>query len=128
MRRLETIVFENLVVSGMAKNHSLAGDVLDCGFHEIRRQLEYKAPMRGGRMMTADRFFPSTQIYSCCDAHSGPKGREELHVERWVCSECGAEHDRDGNAAINLRTLGVAEARRLPRPPAANVTALVCSS
>jgi hypothetical protein len=39
-----------------------------------------------------------------------PKGREEMHVEEWICSECGAEHRRDGNAAINLRKLGTAGA------------------
>jgi putative transposase len=48
-RRFETVVLEDLNVSGMAKNHSLAGAVLDCGFGEIRRQFEYKQAMRGGR-------------------------------------------------------------------------------
>jgi putative transposase len=109
-RRFETIVIENLNVSGMAKNHSLAGSVLDCVFYEIRRQLQYKATMRGGRIVIADRFFPSTQICSDCGCLSGPKGREELHVEQWICSECGAEHDRDINAAINLEKLGRATA------------------
>jgi putative transposase len=109
-RRFETIVIEDLNVSGMAKNHSLAGAVLDCGFHEIRRQLQYKATMRGGRILLADRFYPSTQICSCCGAFSGPRGREEMHIERWICSECGAQHERDANAAINLRKLGLAEA------------------
>jgi transposase len=70
--------------------------------------------MRGGRIMTADRSFPSTQICWCCDAQSGPNGREELQVERWGCSERGAGYDDDANAAINRRKLapGVAEARR----------------
>ena len=107
-RRFETIVIEDLNVSGMAKNHSLAGAVLDCGFHEIRRQLEYKAAMRDGRVVIADRFYPSTQACSNCGCITGPKGRDELHIERWVCCECGAEHTRDGNAAINLRNLGLA--------------------
>jgi putative transposase len=110
-RRFETIVIEDLNVSGMAKNHSLAGAVLDCGFGEIRRQFEYKQAMRGGRVVVAGRFLPSTQICSCCGCLTGPKGREELHVERWICSECGAEHERDANAAINLRKLGTAGAK-----------------
>jgi putative transposase len=108
--RFETIVIENLNVSGMANNHSLAGSVLDGGFYEIRRQLEYKAAMRGGRVVIADRFFPSTQICSDCGCLSGPKGREQLNVERWICKDCGAEHDRDANAAINLEKLGRATA------------------
>jgi putative transposase len=109
-KRFETIVIENLNMSGMAKNHSLAGSVLDCAFHEIRRQLQYKAMMRGGHIMVADRFFPSTQICSECGCLSGPKGRGELHIEQWTCSECGAEHDRDVNAAVNLEKLGRATA------------------
>ena len=109
-RRFETIVIEDLNVSGMAKNHSLAGAVLDCGFHEIRRQLEYKAKMRGGGILVADRFYPSTQICSCCRSPTGPKGREELDVERWICCQCGTQHKRDANAAINLRRAGLAEA------------------
>jgi putative transposase len=122
-RRFETVVLEDLNVSGMAKNHSLAGAVLDCGFGEIRRQFEYKQAMRGGRVV-----FPSAQICSCCSALTGPKGREELHVERWVCSECGAEHDRDANAAINLRKLGLARAEvtrgdMAPLPVCASVPA-----
>jgi putative transposase len=89
-KRFKTIVIEDLNMSGMAKNHRLAGAVLDCGFHEIRRQLQYKQPMRGGRIVIANRFFPSTQTCSCCDCLTGPKGREGLGVENWVCSECGA--------------------------------------
>jgi putative transposase len=119
--RFETILIEDLNMSGMAKNHSLAGAVVDCGFHEIRRQLLYKATMRGGRILLADRFYPSTQICSCCGAFSGSKGREEMHIERWICRECGAHHERDANAAINLGKLGLAEAEvmggdRVPLP------------
>jgi len=111
IRRFETIVIENLNVSGMVKNHGLAGAVLDCGFHEIRRQLEYKAAMRGGRIVIADRFYPSTQTCSKCGCLTGPKGREELHIEHWICSECGTAHGRDSNAAVVLRKLGLAEPR-----------------
>jgi hypothetical protein len=46
------------------------------------------------RIVVANRFFPSTQMCSCCDAQTGPKGREELDVAQWVCSQCGAAHDR----------------------------------
>jgi Zn-finger protein len=66
--------------------------------------------MRGGRIVIANRFFPSTQACSCCGCLTGPKGREGLGRENWVCSECSAAHTRDGNAAINLRKLGLAEA------------------
>ena len=127
-RQFEVIVVEDLNVSGMAKNHGLAGAVLDCGFHEIRRQLQYKAAMRDGRIVVADRFFPSTQICSRCGCLTGPKGREQLGVERWVCIECGARHERDANAAVNLRKLGTASAEvtrgdMAPLPACASVPA-----
>jgi putative transposase len=101
-RRFETIVTEYLNVSGMAKNH-LAGAVLDCGFHEIRRQLQSKAACGYDRV--ADRFYPTPQICSCRGCLTGPKGREGLSVKRWIC-ECGAEHERDANAAISIRKMG----------------------
>jgi putative transposase len=66
--------------------------------------------MCGGRILLADRFYPSTQICSCCGGFSGPKGREEMHIERWICGECGAHREHDANAAINLGELGLAEA------------------
>jgi putative transposase len=94
--RFETIVIEDLNVSGMAKSHSLAGAVPDYGFGEIRRQFLHKAAMRDGRILVAD-IFPS--ICSCCGCLAAPKRREGLPVERWVCSRCGVEHERDANAA-----------------------------
>jgi transposase len=79
------------------------------GLSEIRLQLQYKAAMRNGRIVLANRSYPSTQICWCCGCLTGPKGREELHIGRWVCVECGAGHTRDSNAAINLRRLGLAK-------------------
>ena len=111
MRRFRTNVIENLNVSGMAKNHSLAAAILDCGFHEIRRQFLYKSQMHDGhRIVIADRFYPSTQTCCLCGSICGPKGRKQMDVERWVCADCGAEHGRDSNAAVVLRSLGVADA------------------
>jgi putative transposase len=89
-RRFETIVIENLNLSGMARtmanpnNHSLAGAGANCGWYEIRRQHEDKAAMRDGRIVIADRFFPSTPICTYCGALTGNKGREKWHVERWI--------------------------------------------
>ena len=101
-RRFQRIVIEDLNVSGMSKNHALAGAVLDGGWYAIRRQLEYKATMRGGRVVVADRFYPSSKTCFSC----GIVGDNLPLSERsWVC-ECGAVHDRDGTAAMNLERLG----------------------
>jgi putative transposase len=75
------------------------------------RTLEAKCVRYGRGFAKVSRWLPSTQPCSTpgCGALSGPKGREQLHVRVWTCTECGAGHDRDANAEINLR----AEGRRI---------------
>lgn len=65
-RRFHTIGIEDLNVRGMVKNRHLARSVADMGFFEFRRQLEYKAAMRGGQIVVADRFYPSSKTCSDC--------------------------------------------------------------
>jgi putative transposase len=97
--RFYTIGIEDLNVSGMVKNRHLSRAISDMGFFEFRRQLEYKAAMRGGIVVIADRFFASSKTCSAC----GKKvDKLPLSVRSWECSTCGASHDRDVNAAINL--------------------------
>lgn len=91
------IVIEDLNVSGMVKNRKLARAVSDVGFYEIRRQLEYKSKLYGNDLIIADRWFPSTKMYSSC----GKKQDIGLSNRRYECS-CGLSIDRDLNAAINL--------------------------
>lgn len=103
-RRFHTIGIEDLNVRGMMRNRHLARSIADMGFFEFRRQLEYKAAMRGGQVVVADRWFPSSKICSCC----GHKQEElSLSVRSWTCPVCGSTHDRDLNAAINLKNMAV---------------------
>jgi len=103
-RRFHTIGIEDLNVKGMVKNRRLARAVADMGFFEFRRQLEYKAAQRGAMIVVADRWYPSSKTCSDC----GHKlDQLPLAVREWVCPECGSIHDRDVNAAINLRNLAV---------------------
>ena len=103
-RRYDTIAVEDLNVSGMVRNRSLARAISDVGWYEFRRQLEYKAAMRGANLVFADRFYASSKLCSEC----GHKAEQmPLSVRHWKCECCGAEHDRDVNAAINLRHLAV---------------------
>ncbi|MCL6599653.1 MAG: transposase [Alicyclobacillus macrosporangiidus] len=91
-------------VKGMMRNRHLARAVGDIGFHEFRRQLEYKVQMRGGRVIVADRWFASSKICSAC----GYKMTDmPLSVRSWTCPDCGTSHDRDLNAAKNLAKLAV---------------------
>lgn len=97
------IVIENLNISGMMKNHKLAGAVANASFYEIKRQLQYKTAWYGGRVVEADRFFPSSKV--CC---SCGRVKEDLTLEdRIYACECGNVIDRDLNASINLEKYGI---------------------
>ena len=105
-RRFHTIGIEDLNVSGMMKNRHLSRAISDMGFFEFRRQLEYKAGMRGGVVVVADRFFASSK--TCSAADCGHKvDKLPLSVREWTCPVCGAVHDRDVNAANNLQEYAV---------------------
>jgi putative transposase len=103
-QRFHTIGIEDLNVKGMLANGRLARAVADMGFYELRRQLAYKAAWRGGQVVVADRWYPSSKTCSGCGHRLVQLA---LCVRRWRCPGCGAEHDRDVNAAINLKNLAV---------------------
>ena len=103
-RRFHTIGIDDLNVRGMVKNRHLARPIADMGFFEFRRQLEYKAAMRGGQVVVADRFYASSKTCSAC----GHKLDDlPLSVREWTCPSCGTVHDRDVNAAVNLKNMAV---------------------
>ncbi|WGZ94808.1 MAG: RNA-guided endonuclease TnpB family protein [Candidatus Thiothrix putei] len=105
-RRFHTIGIENLNVSGMVKNRHLSRAISDMGFFEFRRQLEYKAEMRGAVVVVADRFFASSK--TCSASRCGHKVEKlPLSVREWTCPDCRAVHDRDINAAKNLKKYAV---------------------
>jgi IS605 OrfB family transposase len=101
--RYGTVVVEDLNVAGMVKNRRLARAISDAGFGEIRRQIEYKAVWRGGRVIVADRWFASSKTCSGCDA---VKTKLLLSERTYVCVACGLVIDRDENAAVNLAEYG----------------------
>ena len=103
-RRFYSIGIEDLNVSGMMKNRHLSRAIADMSFYEFRRQLQYKTAMRGGLVVVADRFYPSSKTCSVCGykLESLP-----LSVRKWECPGCGTNHDRDLNAAINLKNMAV---------------------
>lgn len=104
-RRFHTIVIEDLNVRGMLKNHRLARSIADMSFFEFWRQLEYKAERRGGLVVVADRWFPSSKICSVCGSM---QEKLPLAIRQWICPDCGTLHDRDVNAARNLLAYGLA--------------------
>jgi len=106
-RRFHTIGIEDLHVRGMLANRCLSRAIADMGFGELRRQLEYKAAQRGGRVVVVDRWYPSSKTCSCCGYLLAEL---DLGTRRWVCPGCGTSHDRDVNAAINLKNLAASSA------------------
>lgn len=103
-RQFHTIGIEDLNVKGMQANRRLARSISDMGFYELRRQLEYKSVWHGGVVVTADRWYPSSKSCSCCGYRL-----EELDpgTREWTCLGCNTRHDRDVNAALNLRNMAV---------------------
>jgi len=92
------IGMEDLNVAGMLRNHCLALSIADAGFGEIRRQLGYKAEWYSGELVEIDRFFPSSKLCRFCGCINGDL---TLADRTWTC-DCGAVHDRDRNAALNI--------------------------
>jgi putative transposase len=100
--RFGTIVLEDLHVAGMLANHRLARHVADASFGEFRRQIDYKAAWRGGRVVVADRWFASSKTCSGCGT---AKAKLALSERTYCCTACGLVMDRDLNAAVNLARL-----------------------
>jgi putative transposase len=100
VERFDVIAMEDLNVAGMLKNHPLARAMADMGWGEFRRQLEYKAMQRGKTVIVVNRWYPRSKICSACGYKMG---KMPLSVREWTCPACQTHHDRDVNAAINLK-------------------------
>jgi putative transposase len=100
-REFKTIVVEDLNVKGMVKNRSLARAVSDAGFGMLRSAIEYKAHLRGGQVIVANRWFPSSKTCSVCgQLHDMPLDKRTMDCD------CGNVMCRDLNAAKNLEQYG----------------------
>lgn len=115
-KRFGVVCLEDLNVKGMtrsakgtkespgknvAQKSGLNRGIANAGFGEIRRQVEYKAAWRGGAVLFADRFAPTSRTCSECGTY---QQKFSLKIRQWTCPDCGAVHDRDENAAKNIVT------------------------
>ena len=103
----QVIALESLNVKGMQQNRNLARSISDTGWSTLVRMIEYKAKEAGRTVVKIDRWFPSTKRCSECGCVTESK---PLSVRQWTCSRCEHHHDRDINAAKNIRTAGLAGA------------------
>jgi putative transposase len=103
IRENQTIALEDLNTKGLVKNRKLSLSISDLGWRTFREMLEAKSLMYGRELVVINRWEPTSQRCSCCGQIGGKK---ELSVREWTCLFCGTTHDRDINAAINIRVAG----------------------
>ena len=101
----QVIVSEDLAVKNMVKNHNLAKSIFDCGWYELKRQLDYKSDWNNRNYIKIGRFTKSSQPCSVCGYINTET--KDLSVREWTCPQCGTVHDRDVNAAINILNEGL---------------------
>ncbi len=106
VRENQAICVEDLAVSNMVRNRPLASAISDAGWRELRSMLEYKAALYGRQFAVVSRWLPSSKRCHACGytLESLP-----LSARDWTCPRCGAVHDRDINAARNIRAAGLAQ-------------------
>jgi len=100
----DAIVLESLNIKGMVRNHHLAKSISDAGWSEFMRQIKYKADWAGKTVIEIGQWEPSSKTCHSC-GHKLDK--LTLDVREWACPKCGTAHDRDINAAINIKAMGM---------------------
>jgi putative transposase len=96
----QVIAVENLNVKGMVRNHNLAKAISDCGWGQFCTMLKYKSEWEGKTYLEVDRFFASSKTCNVC---LNKVDSLDLDIRAWTCDKCQTHHDRDINAAINIR-------------------------
>jgi putative transposase len=126
VRENQTVVIEDLTVRDLLKNGRLARAVSDAAWTDPRSMPEYECAWYGRDLVVIDRWFPSSKL---CGACGTVREKLPLHIREWTC-DCGTVHDRDVNAARNIKAAGLAvsacgggvrpqrENSRTGRPPA----------
>ncbi len=100
----QVIAVENLNIKGMVNNHNLAKAISDVGWGMFCTMLKYKTESEGKQYIEIDRFFPSSKTCHLC---LNRVDNLTLDARAWTCKHCGTHHDRDVNAAINIRNEGL---------------------
>ena len=99
-RKFSELVIEDLNVAGLMRGNTPRAQA-DAGMGDIKRQLIYKGQWRHTEVILASMWFPSSKTCNVCGTVNRKLKRERM----WICPSCGARHDRNLNAAVNLRNL-----------------------
>lgn len=100
----QAIAVESLNVSGLMRNHRLAQAISDATWGGFLYKLEYKAQMCGKTILKIGTFEPSSKRCSVCGYVNSEL---KLKHREWTCPECGTTHDRDLNAATNIKYIAL---------------------
>lgn len=96
---------EDLLVKGMMKNRHMAYSATDAAMGDVLQKLKYKAEWQRVPIQQIGRFEPSSQLCHVCGYRN--RNVKNLSIRKWTCPECGSHHDRDINAAINIRDMAL---------------------
>ena len=106
IKKYDLIAVESLDMRAMSnKGFGNGKATLDNGWGMFVKMLEYKAERTGKTVIKVDKWFPSSQLCSNCGYQNA--GTKDLDVRKWICLVCGSNHDRDHNAAVNIRKEGI---------------------
>ena len=100
----DCVCVEDLDMKEMSKEMGFGKSVSDNGWGMFVSFLKYKLEEQGKRLIKVDKYFSSSQICSCC-GYKNDKTKD-LSIRKWICPNCNTQHDRDENAAINIRNEG----------------------
>lgn len=107
----DVICIEDLNVAGMVKNHCVAKSIADASWSSFTTMLEYKCSWYGKTLVKIDRWYPSSKTCHNCGYKLDSL---DLNIRDWTCPECGSNHDRDWNAAINILRKGYSDLTGTP--------------
>ena len=110
----DTICVETLAVKNMIKNHNLAQAISDVSWSEFIKQLEYKGKWHGKNIIKIDKWYASSKTCSNC---GNVLDKLDLATRTWQCEKCHSTHDRDINAAINIKFMGLQTGKGIPSEP-----------
>lgn len=104
IKKYDTICIEDLNIKGMMSNHKIALAIGEVGWNTFEKMLKYKAEWNGKNIRYIGRFEPSSKICSNC---GGINKELKLNHREWTCTKCNTAHDRDQNAATNIKNFGL---------------------